>query len=139
MQTAIATAVMNFTPLAMAIVDIDHFKVINDRYGHPTGDQALIAVAHALKTHCGEQNTLARIGGEEFAIAFPGADLAQATFQCEHLRATIEGLPHDFQLTGSIGITVLRIGDELSSLYARADKALYVAKHGGRNRVASIA
>ncbi|MEO6138086.1 MAG: sensor domain-containing diguanylate cyclase [Luteimonas sp.] len=139
MQTSIATAVMDCTPLAMAIVDIDHFKVINDRYGHPVGDKTLIAVAHALKAHCGDSNTIARIGGEEFAILFPATDLGNATLQCERLRATIETLPHDFQLTGSIGLAVLRIGDVVGSLYARADEALYVAKHRGRNQVASIA
>lgn len=139
MKEEIATATLHCTPLAMAIVDIDHFKVINDRHGHPTGDKTLIAVAHALKAQCGDHNTIARIGGEEFAIVFPGADLAQVTLQCERLRQTIETLPHDFQLTGSIGIAVLRVGDDLSSLYARSDEALYLAKHGGRNRVASIA
>ncbi len=139
MKAAIDTAVLECKPLAMAIVDIDHFKVINDRHGHPAGDKTLIAVAHALKAHCGDRNTVARIGGEEFAIVMPGADVAHATAQCERLRTTIEALPHDFQLTVSIGLTALRIGGSVSTLYARADEALYAAKRGGRNRVESIA
>ncbi len=137
-KTAIDTSVIDCTPFAMGIIDIDHFKAINDRHGHPAGDTTLIAVAQALKSHCGELNTVARIGGEEFAIVLPGVDLAQATLQCEHLRATVEALPHHFQLTVSIGITAFRIGDSISTVYARADEALYLAKRGGRNRVAFI-
>ncbi len=137
-KTAIDKAVLDCKPLAMAIVDIDRFKDINDRYGHPAGDKTLIAIAHALKAHCGDQNTVARIGGEEFAIVMPGTDVAHATVQCERLRATIQALPHDFQLTVSIGLTALRIGGSVSTLYARADEALYMAKRSGRNRVASI-
>lgn len=138
LENAIDKAVIDCKPLVMAIVDIDHFKAINDRYGHPAGDTALVAVARVLRDNCGEANSVARIGGEEFAIVLPGADIAHATVQCEHIRATIEALQHDFPLTVSIGLTASRIGGAVNSLYARADEALYAAKRGGRNRVASI-
>lgn len=137
-ETAIDIAATDCKPLVMAIVDIDHFKAINDRYGHPAGDTTLVAVARVLGDHCGAPNSVARIGGEEFAIVFPGADVAQATVQCERVRTTIEALQLDFPLTVSIGLTAARIGGSVISLYARADEALYLAKRGGRNRVSSI-
>lgn len=138
LEAAIEEAVIDGEPLVMAIVDIDHFKAINDQYGHPAGDKVLIAVAAALAAHCGGRSRVARIGGEEFAIVFPGADVGQATLQCEHVRAAIEGIPHDFPVTVSIGLAALRPGGSVNSLYARADESLYVAKRAGRNRVASI-
>ncbi len=138
LESAIAATKFDCEPLSVAIVDIDHFKAINDRNGHPAGDKVLIAVAGILRAKCGERNSVARIGGEEFAIVFPGANLDQATLQCEHLRSTIEELQHQFPLTVSIGLATLRIGGSVSTLYARADEALYAAKRGGRNRVASI-
>ena len=138
LATAITATMFDCEPLSMAIVDIDHFKAINDSQGHPAGDEVLIAVAGALKAHCGERNSVARIGGEEFAIVFPGATVAQAHLQCEHVRSIIEAIQHDFPLTVSIGLATLDIGGSVSSLYARADEALYSAKRGGRNRVALI-
>ena len=137
-KRAINSAEIECSPLSMAIVDIDNFKLINDRHGHPAGDKVLISVAEALKFQCGDRNPLARIGGEEFAIVLEGADIANAIRQCEQMRATIESLPHNFRLTVSIGVAALRIGDVVSSLYTRADEALYEAKRGGRNQVASF-
>lgn len=93
MKKVIDSAVIGCTPLAMAIIDIDHLKVINDWHGHPAGDQIRIAVAHVLKAHCGEQNAVARIAGEEFAMVLPGAHLAHAIRQCERLRGAMEALP----------------------------------------------
>ncbi len=139
LEKAIAATMFDCEPLSMAIVDIDHFKAINDRNGHPAGDKVLITVANVLRANCGENNSVARIGGEEFAIIFPCANLEQANLQCERLRSLICALHHDFPLTVSIGLAALRIGDSVSSLYARADEALYAAKRGGRNRVVSIA
>lgn len=138
LETAITGTMFNCEPLSMAIVDIDHFKAINDRNGHPAGDKVLVTVANALKASCGGNKSVARIGGEEFAIVFPGANLEQAHRECERMRATIEAMPHDVPLTVSIGLATLNIGGSVSSLYARADEALYAAKRGGRNRVSMI-
>ena len=138
LETAIAGTMFDCEPLSMAIVDIDHFKAINDRNGHPAGDKVLIAVANALKASCGGNRSVARIGGEEFAIVFPNANLEQAQLECERLRAIVEAMQHDVPMTVSIGLASLTIGGTVSSLYALADKALYAAKHGGRNRVSLI-
>lgn len=138
LESAVAKAVVDGMPVAMAIVDIDHFKAINDRFGHPAGDKSLIAVAHVLKPNGDDSNSVARIGGEEFGIVFPGKDAVQAAVECERLRATIEALQHELPLTVSIGVAALRVGGSVTTLYTRADEALYVAKRGGRNRVACV-
>ncbi len=138
-ERAIATAVIDCSGLAMAIVDIDHFKIINDRHGHPAGDRSLVSVAHALDECCGESSAVARIGGEEFAIVLTDRDADDALLQCEGMRAAVETLGDDIQLTVSIGIAKLRIGDAVGDLFKRADDALYEAKRGGRNRVIGIA
>ncbi|MEO7324141.1 MAG: GGDEF domain-containing protein, partial [Dokdonella sp.] len=138
LESAVAKAVVDGMPVAMAIVDIDHFKAINDRFGHPAGDKSLIAVARVLKPDGDDANSVARIGGEEFGIVFPGKDAVQAAVECERLRATIEALQHELPLTVSIGVAALRVGGSVTTLYTRADEALYVAKRGGRNRVACV-
>lgn len=138
LETAIAATMFDCEPLSMAIVDIDHFKAINDRLGHPAGDRVLIAVADVLKANSGNHNSVARIGGEEFAIVLPGANATQAILLCERLRLAIDALQHECPITVSVGLATLRIGGSVSSLYARADEALYAAKRGGRNRVAFI-
>lgn len=138
MASAIATATVDRKPFAMAIVDIDRFKLINDRYGHPAGDKSLTAVAHALKAHCERIGIVARFGGEEFAVVLPGVGIAEAGLHCESMRASVEAMTQDIPLTVSIGIARFRAGDKVSDLYARADEALYAAKRAGRNRVMTI-
>ncbi|MCA0417239.1 MAG: diguanylate cyclase [Proteobacteria bacterium] len=132
-------------PISVAILDIDHFKRLNDRHGHDGGDKALIAVARTLGTMAERGfNLLARIGGEEFAIIFPGADLTEAERLCGDIRAAIasaalvingETLP----LTVSIGVAALSPDAMLETCLGQADEALYVAKQDGRDRVRTAA
>jgi diguanylate cyclase (GGDEF)-like protein len=130
-------------PLSLLLLDLDHFKQINDRYGHATGDRVLKGfVAHCLrKLRAGD--TLARIGGEEFAILLPETDVAGACQVAENLRREVETDPplvdgQPLPVTVSIGVAALLPGDSIDSWVARADSAMYEAKHRGRNRVERI-
>lgn len=132
-------------PVSIAILDIDHFKRLNDRYGHDGGDRALTAVARSLSVSAERGfNLLARVGGEEFAILFPGADLAEATRLCDDIREAIARetvkLGEDtLALTVSLGVATIGPEDELDTCLGRADRALYAAKQSGRNRVCADA
>lgn len=132
-------------PVSIAILDIDHFKRLNDRYGHDGGDQALTAVARTLSIMAERGfNLLARIGGEEFAIIFPGADLAEAERLCEGIRTAIAGTPLTIEgetlpLTVSIGVASIGPGDALEAALGLADQALYAAKQDGRDKVRTAA
>lgn len=128
-------------PISVAILDIDHFKRLNDRHGHDGGDKALTAVARTLGVMAERGfNLLARIGGEEFAIIFPGADLAEAERLCEGIRTAIASAPlviagEALPLTTSIGVAPIGPGDALEAGLGLADKALYAAKQAGRDKV----
>lgn len=132
-------------PISVAILDIDHFKRLNDRHGHDGGDQALTAVARTLGSMAERGfNLLARIGGEEFAIIFPGADLAEAERLCGDIRAAIADTPlvlngESLPLTVSIGVAALAPDALLEACLGQADEALYVAKQDGRDRVRTAA
>lgn len=139
MESALAASATSASPLALAIIDIDHFKLINDVHGHPVGDETLATVAQALKAQCGMHGLVARFGGEEFAAVLSDATLADAEQHCEHMRKAVEHLPQCAPITVSIGVAAMRPGDALGNLYARADKALYAAKHAGRNCVVAVA
>jgi diguanylate cyclase (GGDEF)-like protein len=119
-------------PVAVAMLDIDYFKRVNDQHGHVQGDIALRELAELLKGCLRECDTLARYGGEEFAIIMPHTALAAATALGERLRAAIE---KNMLITVSIGVAELVLGDDPSTLVQRADAALYQAKLNGRNRV----
>jgi diguanylate cyclase (GGDEF)-like protein len=127
--------------LALAVIDIDHFKSINDRHGHDIGDVALKHVASTLEGSCRGQELPARLGGEEFVVLLDQVDAAQAHTAAERLRLAIAAQPFvagELQLpvTVSIGVAVQRSDDaSFDSLLKRADHALYAAKSGGRNRV----
>ncbi|MGC5703679.1 GGDEF domain-containing protein [Pseudomonas sp. NFXW11] len=131
-------------PLALLMIDIDHFKQFNDRFGHPLGDQALRAVAQNIAA-CVQRpaDLAARYGGEEFAVILPDTDSAGASQLAEKIRAQIQDLPavspQASTLTVSIGINCWSgaPGASLDELLGHADKALYQAKHAGRNRVVS--
>lgn len=129
------------TPLALLMIDIDHFKLINDSFGHQIGDQALRGFADACRAVLGDQGIAARLGGEEFGVLMRGADLAAAQRLAERLRHTIETLTFEragetLRMTASIGVAMIDPRDrDLDRALARADAALYAAKHGGRNRV----
>ena len=120
------------------IVDIDHFKRINDSYGHLVGDQVLKAVAHCTREAVRKADYMARYGGEEFVLIVAARDGAEAGAACERIRVCVEQLRiPEMPLEGvtvSIGATFFRRGDTQASILQRADAALYRAKNGGRNR-----
>lgn len=122
--------------VAVAMIDIDHFKAINDGFGHAAGDQVLAAVGRALTAHLRTGDLVSRYGGEEFLVILPDTPPAGAVQVAERLReavATITGLPRP--VTVSIGVAACRQDETAASLVGRADNALYQAKAGGRNRV----
>lgn len=126
--------------LTLLLMDIDHFKQINDQYGHDMGDRVLAAVSDSLKGSMREQDFIGRWGGEEFLAVLPETDFEQAAVSAERIRKAIEGLVIDcdgttVQVTLSIGISQYRAEEPLSSAIARADYALYAGKSAGRNRV----
>ena len=133
------------TPLSVAIIDVDHFKSINDRYGHPAGDAVLIKLARILDTVVRQSDTLARLGGEEFGIIMPDTDAEGARRLGERLREAVAKTAihlnkNDAEtLTISLGIATLspdqREARDLAALYSLADDALYQAKTQGRNRI----
>ncbi|AXM97234.1 diguanylate cyclase [Pseudomonas plecoglossicida] len=126
--------------LAMAILDLDHFKRINDNYGHLAGDKVLKIVADQLRKRLRARDSIARFGGEEFVVLLPQTSLAVAAQVAEVLRATIEACPFHFKgervvITTSIGLSTFRSGERGDQVLKRADAALYRAKDQGRNRV----
>ena len=128
------------TPLSVLFIDIDWFKRINDTHGHPCGDECLRKVAATLRAELRPQDVFGRYGGEEFLVLLPGQDAASARLVGERLREAVEAAVVDWhgealRFTISIGMAVLREGDDPEKLLARADKALYRAKREGRNRV----
>ena len=136
----LASASANGSPLAVAIGDIDLFKAINDRYGHPTGDVVLCAVADVLRDNCRPSDTVARVGGEEFLLVLEDTHLKAARPACERLRRAVEkhdwsAIAADLQVTISFGIAEAVADGDARDLLAAADQHLYAAKRGGRNRV----
>lgn len=129
------------TPLSLLLLDVDHFKAINDSHGHPAGDSVLVKVASLLKQHSRNSDSVGRWGGEEFIVICTETTLDGAAQLAESLRATIAGYSFavNRQITASIGITSLRADDSLESLMERVDRALYQAKNNGRNCVATSA
>ncbi|HJV62874.1 MAG TPA: tetratricopeptide repeat-containing diguanylate cyclase [Albitalea sp.] len=126
-------------PLTVALVDLDHFKQINDRFGHAVGDKVLIAMAQQLRENTRATDVLARIGGEEFLVVFPDMPSAQAVEVCERLRARVErhdwsALAPELRVTLSVGLAHAPPYD-LATLFDDADRAMYRAKNEGRNRV----
>jgi diguanylate cyclase (GGDEF)-like protein len=121
-------------PLSVLAIDIDHFKQINDTYGHLVGDEILRAAAHAFQSSLREQDTLARIGGDEFMVLLPSTDVHEATSVAERIRLSMQRLP--LQVNVSVGVAPLTVDVvDLDTLLLRTDEALYTAKRGGRARV----
>jgi len=128
---------------SLLLADLDHFKRINDSYGHGFGDQVLRAVGQLLATMAPAHGLAARVGGEEFAVLLPATPLAQAGHLAEQVRATVaanrirrkgqQGASE--RVTLSLGAAAWRAGDSMQSLFERADRALYAAKAAGRDRV----
>ncbi|MBT9489013.1 MAG: GGDEF domain-containing protein [Rubrivivax sp.] len=126
-------------PLALVMLDLDHFKRVNDQHGHLVGDAVLVAVAQLLRQQLRNTDLLARTGGEEFLAVLPGASPARALEVCERIRAQVQahdwsGLAPGLQVTLSAGLASAPPCEE-SVLMARADAALYRAKAAGRNRI----
>jgi diguanylate cyclase (GGDEF)-like protein len=133
------------SPLSMALIDIDHFKAVNDTYGHLVGDMALRALGAALSDELRDYDVAGRFGGEEFVILLPQTDEADALGIAERLRMRIAGMSipiddearpgHCLSLTVSVGVAALDpAGGELTDLLTAADAALYYAKQTGRNK-----
>jgi diguanylate cyclase (GGDEF)-like protein len=133
------------TPLAALMLDVDHFKRVNDTHGHPVGDEVLRRVAAVLAGVMRATDVAGRWGGEEFLAVFLHNDLDGAAIVAERLRADIESLTleatdgRSFAVTASFGIAALAPGEAAESLLERTDAALYAAKSAGRNRVARAA
>jgi diguanylate cyclase (GGDEF)-like protein len=124
----------------LAILDIDHFKNVNDTYGHLEGDAVLKAVATTMKTTMRNTEYCARYGGEEFLIVLTQTGINGALIGAERVRSQIEKIPFpdigsDFKITVSIGLSEYKMREDMDDLIVRADEALYRAKNGGRNRV----
>ena len=140
-ELAMAQAKRYDDPIAVISLDIDHFKKVNDTWGHATGDETLRLVALIIQRTIRTSDIAGRVGGEEFAIVLPRATPEQALAMAERLRAAMEKAPlyHDrgeIHFTSSFGVAVRDAeNDTLDRLLAEADKALYEAKEGGRNRV----
>jgi diguanylate cyclase (GGDEF)-like protein len=125
------------SPSSALLIDIDHFKRINDRLGHGAGDEALKGVVSIVRSRCRKLDMLFRQGGEEFLLLLPETRLGEAMVVAENLRYAIEHAPilRRDPVTVSIGASELRPEDSVKSWMKRVDQALYAAKKGGRNRV----
>jgi diguanylate cyclase (GGDEF)-like protein len=128
------------TPLACIAIDLDHFKSINDTYGHPFGDQVLQKVASIIAEHCRNEDVACRVGGEEFMILAPNTSGPQAAVLADRIRMSVARAPfvrqgHAVQVTCSVGAADAGEGDDDLSMPQRADDALYESKRAGRNRV----
>ena len=142
-EMAVQNALANGEPLSLLMFDIDHFKSFNDTYGHLTGDQVLRLVGMSLKQTIKGQDITARYGGEEFAVVLPNTALRQALTVADHIRRAVMAKELKKKSTGeilgrvtiSVGVSMLKPGDDTDSLIERADACLYAAKRNGRNRV----
>lgn len=141
-QNLLAQQSQHGQPVSLALLDIDHFKRVNDRAGHPEGDRTLEEIGRRLAAFVRGRDTVARLGGEEFGLLMPDTDAEGAHALCERIRKDIEQhigtLTADGnRLTVSVGVATSHKGEAVrfDTLYARADEALYKAKRQGRNRV----
>lgn len=128
------------TPLCVIMLDLDHFKNINDTYGHQAGDEVLKWVSAKMHKALRASDILCRYGGEEFLIMAPETDIEKSTFLAERIRLLIEEEPVNskeaqIHVTVSLGVAQYQPNETHEHMIFRADKALYQAKHNGRNRV----
>ncbi|MCE9553679.1 MAG: GGDEF domain-containing protein [Planctomycetes bacterium] len=126
------------TTLCLLIMDVDHFKVVNDTYGHHAGDAILKGIAEILASQIRLMDVAARIGGDEFVVSLPGSDMVEASLMAERVRTAIGNYPFAFngvehRITISIGLAESWADDDATSIFKRADSALYAAKENGRN------
>ena len=140
-ERRVQTARQSARELTVAVIDIDHFKGVNDRFGHEVGDEAIKHVAARIEEACRDTDLCGRQGGEEFVVVFDGIDGEAGLAAGERIRRAVESQPFviaqsRFQITVSLGLAQLTATDRsLDDLLRRADRALYLAKAGGRNRV----
>jgi len=144
MQRALSRAIDDGKPLAVLMVDLDHFKRINDAHGHALGDVVLARTTRAIQSMLRADDIVGRFGGEEFVVLLPRADLQQAMGAAERCRAAIESMeipdaPY-LSVTASVGVAGFPDhGDQLDQLLNQSDQAMYAAKARGRNRIESAA
>ncbi|MDQ7989997.1 MAG: GGDEF domain-containing protein [Candidatus Dactylopiibacterium sp.] len=135
----IANGILQREALALVVLDIDHFKQVNDSFGHPAGDAVICGVVECLRRLLPERAEVGRVGGEEFSVLLPGFGFTQARGVAEAMRGAIAGydfrLPGGRRVTASFGISRTARGAGFDQAYGQADEALYGAKRGGRNRV----
>lgn len=140
MKKEISRAERKNTEFSLIMFDIDHFKIINDTYGHSAGDEVLKTLINIVQKDLRKSDILSRIGGEEFTILLPDSKLKEAVNTAERARNTIE--KYNFKdigyITVSFGITAYQEGDMVDDILKRADTALYLAKNGGRNRTETV-
>jgi diguanylate cyclase (GGDEF)-like protein len=142
LKSEFAFANRHGTPLSVLLIDIDHFKKVNDTYGHPGGDAALRALSDRLQRTVRTEDIVARYGGEEFAVVVRGIEVAGAMLLAERIREQVQRIrvKHEedvITFTISVGVATMtreRIFDSIAALLKAADDALYQAKEGGRNR-----
>ncbi|MER9602419.1 GGDEF domain-containing protein [Mesorhizobium sp. M0243] len=139
-ELAVLGAMRQGVPVALVIADLDHFKSVNDSFGHASGDRVIEIFAGFLREAAAAHHVAGRIGGEEFAIILPGTNLAAARLFAEGTRSAfgglpIDGLPADNRCTASFGVAELHPSEGFADLMRRADQALYQAKNAGRDCV----
>lgn len=141
LQEEISFAQRNETALTLISFDLDHFKKVNDTYGHSVGDQVLTAISEAAASVVRKHEVLARVGGEEFSVLLPQSETEYGVIIAERLRKSMAGVVvtldngKNVSVTVSLGVAGLNDTDDAKSLYDKADRALYLAKEKGRNRV----
>ncbi|MEC1759869.1 GGDEF domain-containing protein [Schinkia azotoformans] len=139
MEKTIPLSLRINSPLSLIMIDIDHFKRINDNYGHPCGDEALKHISEIIKANVRNSDAYVRLGGEEFAIILPNTHLDEGQILAERIRKAVEQsnfAHHNEQIPISISLGVsLYKGEEIEGFLEKVDKALYRAKENGRNQV----
>lgn len=144
LQREIGAARTSGTPLCLAIADLDHFKQINDRFGHTVGDHALAHFVERCRAALRPGDTIGRLGGEEFALLLPATSLSEGFAVAEQVREALRHersprLPEAVELRVSVGVTELSGDDTLERIVSRSDRALYAAKSAGRDRATAFA
>jgi len=142
MKQNIQLSVQNQSFFALILLDLDHFKVVNDTFGHIVGDSALRYVAKLLKEETKGRDSIARVGGEEFSIILPETSYENAVKVANNIRLkianktlSVKNQKQPLKLTLSSGVAIYQKGEQIETLYQRADQAMYLAKYTGRNRV----
>ncbi|MDQ1443830.1 MAG: hypothetical protein QOI20_294, partial [Acidimicrobiaceae bacterium] len=136
LERELSRAFRNDSPLTVVLLDLDHFKQLNDTYGHQVGDEVLRMVGGALSEHCRDFDMAARYGGEEFAVIMPGCDEAESVEAAERLRRVVAQADSPVAVTASFGVaTYPGNGSTVDDLIKAADDALYQSKRAGRDRV----